>query len=274
MLIKKYFPSLGFIILTITILLSVLFIQWALGPLNYEQAKLKENKGQELIQKGQTKEASQHFLHAAQLTNNKIDKSRRYYFVASTNAIEKDKIKYLKMAYELNRYNTKAEEKLKILLGKNIYTKYVDTINSKIKYKDDSYDYWVKEKVLYRTYKNEISFKYGNRYSDGWSKGSTATIAIDVKNSFEYKYEIEYYTSNTLSPNHVVQLYVDNHLMNKTVIRTHQKHTYRFSIPKGIHTVSITIDDTFVPKELRINEDSRTLGVNFKVKVVKVKIDE
>ena len=62
---KKYLPSLGFITLLVTVVSSILFIKWLLGPMSYEKAASEEQLGHQLAKEGKSKEASKHFLIAA-----------------------------------------------------------------------------------------------------------------------------------------------------------------------------------------------------------------
>ena len=119
MLNKKYLPSLGFVILSITIISSVLFVRWALGPLSYEKAAHEEQLGHQFAKEDKAKEASTHFLNAAKIEDDNVSTSRRYRCAGSTASNEEDKIKYFKLSLKYNSNNKNAKNGLKLLLNTN-----------------------------------------------------------------------------------------------------------------------------------------------------------
>jgi len=226
MLNKKYFPSLGFIILSITVACSILFVNWALGPLGYEKASYEEKLGHQLAKEGKVKEASKHFLISAKITDDPISTSRRYRCVASTSRSTEDKIKYFKLALKYNPKNKNA------IIGLNSFSK-------------------------------EIT--YFNRSKGGWSQGGSASAVVRVleKNT---TYEITYFTSSPKKVEHKVKVLIDDKVHKEQIIARGKKYIERVSLPEGRHTIDMSINDTFNPKKLGMSKDDRDLGVNFEIK--------
>lgn len=114
---KKYLPNLGFIILFITLLSSALFVKWVLDPFSYERAAYEEQRGHQLAKEGKGKQASKHFLTAAQIEDNNLSTSRRYRCAGTTSSNTEDKIKYFELALKYNPNNENAKNELKLLLN-------------------------------------------------------------------------------------------------------------------------------------------------------------
>lgn len=148
MLNKKYLPSLGFMVLLVTVVSSGLFIRWALGPLSYEKAQIEETKGHQLTKDGKYEEASKFFLKAAKIEDNPISTSRRYRCAGTTAKVEEDKIKYYQLALKFNPNNQNAKREL---------AKYFQEI------------------------------RYINRYADGWSKAKNASVKLNTSKDTQYK---------------------------------------------------------------------------------------
>ncbi len=115
MLNRKYLPSFGFVILLTTIVCSVLFIRWALGPLSYEEAAYEEKRGHQLAREGKAKKALRHFLAAAKAEDNNMSKSRQYRCAGSTSSDKEDKIKYFRLALKYNPKNENALHQLSLI---------------------------------------------------------------------------------------------------------------------------------------------------------------
>ncbi|MEA3491175.1 MAG: hypothetical protein U9R27_04670 [Campylobacterota bacterium] len=105
MLNKNYLPSLGFVILSTTVLSSTLLLLWALSPLSYEKALAHERSGHLAFKNGDLESAYDSFLSSAKIDDDNITRGRRYRYVAtSLMAAGKDSeaIKYYKKAIILN----------------------------------------------------------------------------------------------------------------------------------------------------------------------------
>ncbi len=118
MLNKFYLPSLGFVILSITIVCSILFIQWVAGPYNYEVALSAERKGHKLAKLKNLQEAKKYFLKAANINDINTSRSNRYMWTASVSINKEDKIKFYTLALKYNNNNQVATKRLKNLLKK------------------------------------------------------------------------------------------------------------------------------------------------------------
>lgn len=114
---KNYFSSFGFLILSITIILSGLFVKWALCPLNHEKAEQEEQLGHQYLKERKPVEALKHFLNAARIEDDNISRSRRYRCVGSTSFNKEDKKKYYNLALKYNPNNQNAKNELKLLLN-------------------------------------------------------------------------------------------------------------------------------------------------------------
>jgi len=226
MLNKKYLPSLGFIILVMTVVSSGLFIKWAIGPLSYERAKLEEKLGHQLAKEGKNIEAAKHFLKAAEIETDNISRSRQYRCVGSTSTSLEDKIKYFKLSLKYNPNNGNA------LLG------------------------------LKNLYKN--GFVYIDRWGDGWSKGKTGKIQIIATK--DAKYRLMYSTSSPEKKDFEVIVYLNNKILEKKKIQSGKPNTLKISLSEGNHEILIFINHTFNPKKLRMSDDDRELGIRFIVK--------
>ena len=145
---KKNLPSVGFVILVITIIFSILFINWALGPLSYEEAQIEETKGHQLAKEGKNKEASNHFLNAAKIEDDNVSTSRRYRCAGTTASDKKDKINYYQLALKYNPNNENAKRELALYFQEIVYV---------------------------------------DRYTDGWSIGKTGKAKISATQNSKYK---------------------------------------------------------------------------------------
>lgn len=114
---KNYFSSLGFLILSITIILSILFVKWAFYPLSHEKAEQEEQLGHHYLKDRKAVEALKHFLNAARIEDDNISRSRRYRCVGSTSFNKEDKKKYYNLALKYNPNNQNAKNELKLLLN-------------------------------------------------------------------------------------------------------------------------------------------------------------
>ena len=226
MLNKKYLPSLGFLILLLTIIGSGLFIKWAMGPLSYEKAQQEETLGHQYAKDGKAAEAAKHFLNAAKIQDDNVSRSRRYRCAGSTTANEEQKIKYYKLALKYNPNNKIAIRELK-------------------------------------PYLREIRYK--NRYADGWSKGTSSVAIINTKEK-NMKYKIVYFTDTPKKEKFSVNIQIDHKLMKQDKIQSHKPYSYDFLLSKGKHVINIAIDKTFNPKRLDMSADNRDLGIHYEIK--------
>ncbi len=224
---KKYLPSLGFITLLVTVVSSILFIKWVLGPISYEKAASEELLGHQLTKAGNTKEALKHFLTAARITDVKDKTSRRYRSAATVSTSRKDKIKYFQLALKYNPKNKNAKNGLKLL-------------------------------------SSEIT--YFNRWSDGWSKGKTASIFVDTSAKSSI-YGLTYLTYAPQKIKHiVVKILVDGKLYKEHVLTSGKINSMEITLSKGEHYIDLSINETFNPRKLGLSKDGRELGVHFKIK--------
>lgn len=226
---NKYLPSLGFVILTLTIICSILFIKWVVEPLSYEEAQIEEQKGHESAKNGNLKEASKHFLIAAKIDDDNISTSRRYRCAGSTSSKKSDKIEYFTLALKYNPNNEIAKKGLT---------------------------------------PNLVDIRYKNRYQDGWSQGKSAKALLNVteKESF---YEITYYINNPQEIEYRVKMQVDGHFTKEEIIKTRETYKYKFTLSRGKHEIKLSINHTFNPKKLGMGDDDRDLGIHFEIRRIK-----
>lgn len=112
----KTLPSIGFILIIISICSIAFFLDWVYSPLAYVKADKLERKGHIAFQEGRRAEALQYFLAAAKLPDDMISRSRRYRCAAySTDGDEA--VKYFKLALQ---YNPENELALKAMNSKTI----------------------------------------------------------------------------------------------------------------------------------------------------------
>ncbi len=227
---RKYLPSLGFVVLISTIICGILFIRWALSPLDFEKAKYEERLGNKLVSKGKNKDALRHFLTAARIKDDNVSTSRRYRLAANASSNEDMKIKHYKLSLRYNKNNKNAKEGLKKL-------------------------------------SSEI--RYNNRYEDGWSKGKKCSIKIDTKEE-SAKYELVYFTKNPGNNRNIVEIYIDQKLYEKKRVSMGNFYKTMIILPKGRHRIDISISQTFNPRLLGLSEDNRDLGIYIEVKKPKV----
>jgi len=225
MLSKRYLPSLGFIILLTTIMSSSFFIKWALEPFGYEKAIIEEQKGHQLAASGNLKEACKHFLSAAKTKDDKISTSRRYRCAGSTSKIQKDKIKYFRLALEYNPNNETAKKELK-------------------------------------RYFQE--YRYINRYDDGWSKGKKGSIELNVIEKNQ-NYTLKYFTSNPHKQVAEIKLIIDGKLVSNNKIISHKVYIEHLNFKQGKHVVELMINKIFNPMKLKMSTDDRNLGINYSI---------
>ncbi len=221
--IRKYLPSLGFVILFVTIVFCFLFVNWALGPLSYEKAQYEEQKGHQLTQEGKYAEASTHFLRAAEIEDDNISRSRRYRCAGTTSADMTDKIKYFELALKFNPENGNALHEL--------------------------------ERI------NKVEFVYIGRYPDGWSKGRVGKLQITTRRVG--RYSLTYFTSSPEQIEFIVTVSLKNKILEKKKIISGQVYTLSFSLPKGEHDILISINNTFNPEKLKMSADKRDLGIHY-----------
>ena len=105
MLNRKYLPSLGFVILMITLISSIFFMKWALGPLKYDRAFEYEVSAHTAFEKKDFDKAYELFISSADISDDNLSKSKRYRYAAiSLLAVNKESeaLKYFKKAMILN----------------------------------------------------------------------------------------------------------------------------------------------------------------------------
>ncbi len=112
---RKYKPSLGFFILSFTIVSSTFFINWVLEPFGHEIAMDYEQRANKLTAEGKLEDASKYFLRAAEIEDDKNNTSRRYRCAGTTALNKEDKIKYFKFALKYNPNNKNAKYELSLL---------------------------------------------------------------------------------------------------------------------------------------------------------------
>ncbi len=122
----------GSFVLGMTIIITALYIHWALEPLNYKKAFVLEKKAHQYFRKKQYHEAYGYFLKAAHIEDINTTRSVRYRCVGTS--LEKQKkykeaITYYKKALQYDHNNKHAKEsinKLYKLQNKKIATKQED----------------------------------------------------------------------------------------------------------------------------------------------------
>ena len=223
---KKYMPSLGFVILLVTIISSTLFIRWALSPLSYEKAMMLEQKGHKFAKEGKNKKASEYFLDSAQIMDDNSSTSRRYRCAGSTTSNEDDKIEYFRLSLKYNPNNKNAKESLAKLF-------------------------------------QEIRYK--NRYADKWSKGKNAQSIINTLDN-KINYTLTYFTSSPKKVEHNIRISIDGKIVKKQILQKSKRYKLDFTLNKGKHIVELFINETFNPMKLGMSKDSRDLGLHFDIK--------
>jgi len=244
--IKRPFTSFGTNIFIITVISAAFFVNWALGPLTYEKAQMKENLGHQLTRQGKNNQAYKAFLSAAEIQDDVISRSRRYRCAGTVISDFREKLRLFDLSLKFNKTNTNAIKELKNLIPK-ISIKDIGLLD---------------ETILHLILSTD-EIIYFNRYPDEWSIGYEAGAVINVRDSSQYL--IEYFSSTPRKDPLTVSLSINDnpHLAYKIVSSKAYKSSLKLS--KGINRVSIKIDKTFNPKILGMSADSRDLGVHFKI---------
>jgi len=119
---RKYLPSLGFVVLLLTLLVSFFFVKWVLGPLSFERAHDFEQKGHALYRRKAHLEASESFLDAANASDDSVVIGRMYRYAAvNMMALGKpsDAVAYFKLALKYNEKDEVSERELRKIEGVN-----------------------------------------------------------------------------------------------------------------------------------------------------------
>jgi len=251
MLNKRYIPSFSLVVLFITIVLSVLYVKWVIGPMSYEKAMVIESMGHQLTKEGKHKEAFKKFIDAAEYADNGVARSRRYRSAGTVVIDNKEKMRLFNLSLRYDKSNLYAINGIKKLIP--------DMSFSDVDLFDDS----VLSAVL-----SENEVVYFNRYPDGWSKSYDAGVIINVENPSQYV--IEYFSVS--SSKELMQVILKT---NKTDVLINkiqggkpfggQPYKSILNLKKGVNKVSININKLFNPKSLGMNDDVRDLGVYFKI---------
>lgn len=249
-MIRKYY---GIILLFVTIVISVLFISWVISPMPFEKAQILEQQGHSYFGEDEFRKSYKSFLASAKIeVDNNKERSRRYR-CAGTAIYSLDPTMAMKMfslALYYNKDNINASNALS----------HIVTNNRDILFDIDKYS------------KKHISTKgsivYINK-SGEWSIGNTAYAYIYSAEDIEYV--IHFRTINPNKNQYKVTVSNNNKLLFNKSISNRKEHSRTIQLNKGANLIKIEIDDTFVPKEVGINEDTRELG--FMYELVRVQND-
>ena len=124
-------PSLGFVLLFTTLVFSVIFVQWAFSPLDYEKEMIYERNGHLMFKKKQFNEAVKFFIKSAEISQSQGDKARRYRYVGISLLAMKNKsdaIKYFRLSLKHNPNEEYSTIQLKKLENKKVPTKMDDAL--------------------------------------------------------------------------------------------------------------------------------------------------
>lgn len=110
---------------------------------------------------------------------------------------------------------------------------------------------------------NRFVYQYNNRYADGWSKGKN--VGVEITNLYDERVQLQYWTSNPKKVHYRCEISLDGHILETTVIAPFVKHKKEFDLKAGRHVITLHIDDVFNPLLLKMNRDSRDLGVVFTI---------
>ncbi len=105
---KKYFPSLGFILLLVTISATSLCITWVFSPLSYEKALILEKKGHKYFKEEKYAKAYEYFLKSALINDKNSTISYRYRCTGTALSQQKkykEAMNYYQKALSYNKKN-------------------------------------------------------------------------------------------------------------------------------------------------------------------------
>ncbi len=243
---NKYLPSLGFILVSTTMALTIIFIKWALSPLSYEKAMEFEKKGHLYYKAKDYKASSKYFLKSALINDTNTTRAYRYRCTGSSLSAQKrykEALKYYKEALKYNPENKLARDSVAWLYN-----------TKKVK----------QTKIIKKVEQEEVvqdKIQYFNRAKGGWSQGKYSGAKIYTnKKSF---YTINYFTSNPKKKTFNIILSINHKVIQQKVIKTREKYTYTFPLSKGTNELSIEIDETFNLSKLGLSKDNRDLGINY-----------
>lgn len=248
---KKYLPSFGLFVLLATIAVAIYYVDWAMGPLSYEKARTLEQQGHKSFAAKRYADSYKYFLKSAAIKDDNVSTSRRYRCAGSA-AFQlgdiHDGIRLSFQALRLNRDNAVARKNILNVIA-----------SGKIGFAAiNKFGQAMIENLFARN-----SIIYSNRTSDGWSRGNSSAAIVYVSKKCEFN--IKMLTAMPSKNGVQAGVAVNGKQVMDLQLQPGQEYTSMLKLSPGVNIVNVKIAETFVPIEYNMNNDSRELGVNYRI---------